>query len=127
MGAGTLPHFDFAFLKVAESEIATTIVSYEEQMRGWLAKAARVTEIEAQVRVYRKLEQALTLFSSMKMLSFDIEAATEFQRLRKAYPRLGTMDLKIESIAITQNSVVLTRNISDFGQIKELRSEDWLS
>jgi tRNA(fMet)-specific endonuclease VapC len=112
-------------LQVDSAEIGTTIISYEEQMRGWLGKAAKVHEIEEQVRIYLKLERNLHLFSSMNMLSFDLAAATEFHNIRRIYPRLGAMDLKIASIAITQHAVVLTRNLSDFGQINEVQSEDW--
>lgn len=31
-------------------EVGTTIISYEEQMRGWLDNVARASDIEAQVR-----------------------------------------------------------------------------
>lgn len=111
--------------QVNRAEVFTTVISYEEQMRGWLDRASKVHEIEAQVRVYEKLEQNLALFAGMNLLSFDLAAATEFQRLRRAYPRLGTMDLKIAAIAITRKTMVLTRNLSDFGRITELQAEDW--
>lgn len=61
----------------------------------------------------------------MNLLSYNVQAATEYQRLRRTYRRLGTMDLKIAAIAITQKAIVLTRNLSDFGQISELQAEDW--
>jgi tRNA(fMet)-specific endonuclease VapC len=111
--------------QIDATEVRATIISYEEQMRGWLDRAAKVHEIEAQVRIYAKLEQNLSLFSSMKMLSFDLAAATEFHQLRRTYRRLGTMGLKIAAIAITQGAVILTRNLSDFTQIREVQSEDW--
>jgi tRNA(fMet)-specific endonuclease VapC len=111
--------------QVDATQVGTTIISYEEQMRGWLDRTAKVHEIEAQVRIYQKLERNLILFSGMKMLSFDLAAATEFNQLRRSYRRLGAMDLKIAAIAITQDAIVLTRNLSDFGQISELRAEDW--
>ena len=59
------------------------------------------------------------------MLPFSHMAAQEHQRLRKAYPRLGNMDLKIAAIALTYNAVLLTRNVSDFGQIVGLLTENW--
>jgi tRNA(fMet)-specific endonuclease VapC len=67
------------------------------------------------------------LFSGIKMFSFDLAAATEFNQLRRLYRRLGAMDLKIAAIAITQEATVLTRNLSDFGQISQLKAEDWSS
>jgi tRNA(fMet)-specific endonuclease VapC len=111
--------------QVEATEVGTTIISYEEQTRGWLDRAAKIHEIEAQVRIYEKLERNLILFSRMKMLSFDLAAATEFHQLRRTYRRSGAMDLKIAAIAITQGAVILTRNLSDFAQIREVQAEDW--
>jgi tRNA(fMet)-specific endonuclease VapC len=59
------------------------------------------------------------------MIPFSSAAALEHQRLRKAYPRLGNMDLKIAAIALNNNATLLTRNVSDFGQIIELITQDW--
>jgi tRNA(fMet)-specific endonuclease VapC len=35
------------------------------------------------------------------------------------------MDLKIAAIALTQDATILTRNQKDFGQILNLKIEDW--
>jgi tRNA(fMet)-specific endonuclease VapC len=35
------------------------------------------------------------------------------------------MDLKIASIAISQNALLISRNLSDYLQIPNLRVEDW--
>ena len=53
-------------------------------------------------------------------MGFDERAGQMFQKLRKNYPRLGSMDLKIAAITITNNAVLLTRNLSDFGQIEQI-------
>jgi predicted nucleic acid-binding protein len=45
--------------------------------------------------------------------------------LRKAYPRLGSSDLKIAAISIAHDATLLTRNTRDFSQIQNLRMEDW--
>lgn len=61
----------------------------------------------------------------MPIVEFDKQAAQEFQHLRKTYPRLGTMDLKIASVVLVNQAVLLTRNSSDFGQIAGLSIKDW--
>jgi tRNA(fMet)-specific endonuclease VapC len=61
------------------------------------------------------------------IIPFSLAAALEHQRLRKAYPRLGNMDLKIAAISLTNNATLLTRNMSDFRKIVELSIEDWSS
>jgi tRNA(fMet)-specific endonuclease VapC len=38
---------------------------------------------------------------------------------------IGTLDLKISAIALTNGLTVLTRNRSDFGRVPNLLTEDW--
>ncbi len=45
-------------------DVATTIVSYEEQMRGWLARLARVTTPERQIFDYSELKKLLQSYCS---------------------------------------------------------------
>jgi tRNA(fMet)-specific endonuclease VapC len=115
-----------AKLSILEAnELAVTIISYEEQMRGWLSYLARARSIQAQVEAYKRLKKQLENYCAISVIEFDERSAVEFQRLKKLYPRLGSMDLKIAAIAIANNAILLTRNLKDFGQIEELRSEDW--
>jgi tRNA(fMet)-specific endonuclease VapC len=111
--------------RVDPNQVCTTIVTYEEQMRGWLSYIARAASIEAQVSAYRKLERQLANYRNVTVISFDDRAGEVFQDLRKTYPRLGTMDLKIAAVAIVNQALLLTRNTKDFGQIQNLAIEDW--
>ena len=110
---------------VNSTQVAVSIISYEEQMRGWLSYIAKAKTVEQQVEPYKQLKQQLTNYCTIPILEFDEQAAQEFQRLRKAYPRLGTMDMKIASIVLVNKAVLLTRNSSDFGQIAGLSIKDW--
>jgi tRNA(fMet)-specific endonuclease VapC len=113
--------------QVHPNEIATTIISYEEQTRGWLSYIAKATSLDAQVLAYSKLERHLAKFRAATVIGFDATSAREFESLRRLYPRLGTMDLKIAAISITTNAILLTRNKSDFDRIEGLIFEDWTS
>ncbi|MGA2499432.1 MAG: type II toxin-antitoxin system VapC family toxin [Tepidisphaeraceae bacterium] len=106
-------------------EVATTIITYEEQMRGWMAYLAGAKRISQQVEAYRRLGAHLHSYRDIRVLEFSERAATEFQRLRGACPRVGAMDLKIASIALVYSATLLTRNIGDFSQVPGLRLEDW--
>lgn len=106
-------------------QVAVTIISYEEQMRGWLSYVAKAQNVETQVLAYKELKKQLGNYCMIPILEFDQPVAQEFQRLKKAYPRLGTMDLKIAAIVLVNQAILLTRNITDFGQIAGLNIEDW--
>lgn len=108
-----------------EEEVAITIVTYEEQMRGWLAYVARANTPDRQIEAYRKLRLHIERFRRIPLLDYDAKAVAEFERLRQARVRIGTMDLKIASIALANNATLLTRNLADFNQVPDLRAEDW--
>ena len=106
-------------------DVATTIVSYEEQTRGWLALLARASTLDRQVSDYSQLKQLLQDYCNIAVIDFNAAAATEFERLRQARVRIGTMDLKIAAIVLANNALLLTRNLSHFAKVSDLRAEDW--
>jgi tRNA(fMet)-specific endonuclease VapC len=110
---------------ISSEQVTTTIISYEEQMRGWLSYIAKTQTVEQQVEAYRQLRRQLANYCIIPVLEFDEEAIREFQLLRKLYPRLGTMDLKIAAITRVNQAILLTRNSSDFGRIVGLSIENW--
>ena len=61
------------------------------------------------------------------MLDFGEAAAVEYQRLRKVQPRIGSLDLKIAAIVLSKGDTLLSRNLSDFRRIPDLKVEDWTS
>jgi tRNA(fMet)-specific endonuclease VapC len=115
-------------MAAAQNEtFATTVVSAEEQMRGWLAFINRVRAVEQQSTAYDRLAQLFRFFSQWTIVSFDTQAAQEFRALRKQKIRIGTMDLKIASIALVHNALLLSANLQDFQQVPGLRVENWLT
>jgi tRNA(fMet)-specific endonuclease VapC len=61
----------------------------------------------------------------MNVLPFDETAQSRFRSLRKQCRRLGTLDLRIASIALTTDATLVSRNLRDFRQVPGLRVEDW--
>ncbi len=108
-----------------EDRIVTSIVTYEEQTRGWLAYAARSRETAHQVKAYGRLKKHLLTYAGFEVLDFDPAAAKAFDRIRREKLRVGTSDLKIAAIAISKEAVLLSRNLKDFQRISELQVEDW--
>ena len=111
--------------RLVRFERATTIITFEEQTRGWLAYLARARSLAEQVERYKKLKQLLIDYGEMIVLNFDEQAADVFQELQKQRLRVGTMDLKIAAIAMANNATLLSRNLKDFGKIPTLQVEDW--
>ncbi|MEY2832492.1 MAG: hypothetical protein RLZZ574_1750 [Cyanobacteriota bacterium] len=94
-------------------------------MRGWLSYTAKAQSIEKQIKAYKELKRQLINYCIIPIVEFDEQAAYELQRLKKMYPRLGTMDLKIASIVLVNQAILLTRNNLDFGRVTGLSVEDW--
>jgi tRNA(fMet)-specific endonuclease VapC len=107
------------------NEIATSIITFEEQMRGWMDFIAKAKSIEKQISAYEKLGRFLESYRFIPIVQFDENASKVFQDLKSRKIRVGTMDLKIASIAISQNALLISRNLSDYLQIPNLRVEDW--
>jgi tRNA(fMet)-specific endonuclease VapC len=108
-----------------EDEAATTIVNYEEQMRGWLGVLASARTLKAQVEAYSRLQMHLDNLRRIPILGFDEVAATQFSRLQKLKLGVGSMDLRIASITLANRATLLTCNMRDFRLVPDLVVEDW--
>ena len=111
--------------RFSPDELFTTIITFEEQMRGWLAFIAKAKTPEQQIHAYGKLHQALEAYRNTTVLGFDENAAKVFQDLKSQKIRIGTMDLKIASIAIANKAILVSRNLKDFEQVPDLSVQDW--
>ena len=59
-------------------------------------------------------------------MAFDEAAVEKFTELRRNGVRIGSVDLKIASIALVQNATVLTTKLRDFQQVPDLVVGGWL-
>ena len=62
----------------------------------------------------------------MPLLSFDQKAAEVYDELNLKKLRVGSMDLRIASIAIANQMTLITQNTVDFEGIPGLLLQDWL-
>jgi len=109
-----------------DQQFGTTIVTVEEQWRGWFAIIARRREVRAQVQAYRELMDLLDFLLRWTVVPFDERAAEEFERLRGLRVRIGSMDLKIAAIALVDDATLLSANLRDFTQVPGPKVENWL-
>jgi tRNA(fMet)-specific endonuclease VapC len=105
---------------------ATTVITLEEQMRGWLAKLGRARDVRAQIGAYGDLAKVVAFFGRWQIVGFDSRAADEFQRLRRQRVRIPTPDLKIASIALVHGALLLSANLRDYQKVPGLLVENWL-
>jgi len=109
---------------VTNEVVGTTIVTFEEQMRGWLASIAKERQAHRQIRPYHELTRLIEFFADYHLVGFDQQAADLYDTFNRI--RIGTADRKIAAIARAQNALLLTANRRDFEQIPGLRFANWL-
>jgi tRNA(fMet)-specific endonuclease VapC len=101
-------------------------VSVEEVLRGWLAVIHRLRAVYRQIPAYVRLGRLFSVLSDWVIVPFDERAADQFTTLRRQRIRIGTMDLKIASIALVNNALLVTANLRDYSRVPHLRYENWL-
>jgi len=106
-------------------EIATTVISVEEQLSGWYRLLRRAKTAQDLVPVYERMCGAIQFLSGLPLLTFTLSAANTYEHLRKQHRRIGRMDLRIASIVIAHDGILVTRNAVDFEGIEELKYVDW--
>ncbi len=103
----------------------TTIVTFQEQTKGWLA-AIHHARNESQLLVgYQSLFELLARFRRLNVFPFDEAALAVFRDLKAKRLGVGTRDLRIAAIALARGAKVITQNLKDFEKVPGLVVEDW--
>ena len=131
-----LSHFDEATaaggrlrerLLFSDEEPVATIISAEEQLRGWLAQIHKThADPIAAISLYARLQRRLEFYARWTVLSWDSASADLFLKLHAEGVRIGSMDLKIACITLANGGRLLTRNSKDFAKVPGLQFENWL-
>ena len=111
--------------RVKSQDIAVTVITVEEQMRGWLDVIRQSSEAKRLKWGYLGLRQGVEFFNIIRILDFDEKAINIYTELKQQKIRIGTQDLRIASIVISHNGILVTRNQRDFSRIPDLQFEDW--
>jgi tRNA(fMet)-specific endonuclease VapC len=114
-------------LQAANDPVAIPIICAEEQCQGWLAKIHRTRDVHQQILAYERLKDLFDFLAEWEVISFDMAAADKFEELRRAKIRIGSQDLKIATIALTHDALLLSANERDFGKVPGLRVASWLA
>ena len=111
--------------RVPPEHVFVTIVTVEEQLRGWLAVIRRASTPERLIAAYASLHHAVIYFARVNLLDYSADAVSHFMALRRQRVRVGTQDLRIAAMALAVGGTLITRNRRDFEQVLGLLLEDW--
>lgn len=107
------------------SDLAITIVSIEEQLRGWFTQVRKSRDADGLTRAYQGLSDVVDMAKTVRVLPFSRAAVDRYLDLRKSLRRLGKQDLAIAAIALEHDATIVTRNRQDFEHVPNLHIEDW--
>jgi tRNA(fMet)-specific endonuclease VapC len=112
---------------VETEPVAITVVSLEEQMRGWLAflNANPEKRSGALVVGYRRFHALFQDYGQRLVLDYTDAADMTYLDLKAKKTRVPTMDLRIAAIVLANDATLLTRNARDFQKVPGLKVEDW--
>ena len=78
------------------------------------------------MRAYGLLQVFSERLASWRVVPWTEPCETPLASLTSLKLGIGTMDLRIASIALTSNATLLSRNLRDFQKVPNLCVEDWL-
>jgi tRNA(fMet)-specific endonuclease VapC len=110
----------------AQVQLTTTAINVEEQLRGRLAQIAEAKDGKTKSIAYRFLVDTVMLLSEFTVLQYDAKSDDIYQSLKAQRVRIGTQDLRIASIVLACDGVLLTRNLQDFEKVPGLKIQNWL-
>jgi tRNA(fMet)-specific endonuclease VapC len=106
-------------------ELATTVITVEEQLSGWYTLLRRKKAPEHLARAYQRLADSVQLLSRFQILSFTEPSIERFEQLKLLKLGIKHMDLRIAAITLEHGGTLITRNTTDFRPIPDLTIENW--
>jgi tRNA(fMet)-specific endonuclease VapC len=115
--------------QVGEANVATTIITAIEILRGRYDFLLKAKDSEELLRAQQLLESSEELLQSLAIVPLDAPAASEFDKLRrhKKVQKIGRADVLIACIALVQQATLVSRNARHFRQVPGLKVENWIS
>lgn len=113
-------------LRERPDDVATTVLTVEEQLSGWYTAVRKAKRPEQLARAYRELARSVKYLSRFSIIEYDEAGMLRYEQLRKQKVKIRRMDLRIAATVLQQNDAILvTRNVRDFEQVPGLHIEDW--
>ncbi len=119
------PHLTPRILATPALTLTTTIITVEEQLRGRLDRVRRAKTDVTITRAYQNLGVTAQFFQTITVIGFDKAALNIVKNRRAQKIRVGTQDMRIAAITLSQNATLLTRYQREKKKIPSLKFEDW--
>jgi tRNA(fMet)-specific endonuclease VapC len=88
-------------------ELATTVITVEEQLRGRLERVRRARNDAEVIRAYQNLLATVLYFRTIQIIGLDTPSQEIFRSLRAQQVRIGTQDLRIAAIVLFQGATLV--------------------
>jgi tRNA(fMet)-specific endonuclease VapC len=114
--------------QVGEANVATTVITAIEVLRGRQEFLLKAEDGEELLRAQELLSASENLLASLPILLVNPAAAARFDQLRtdKKLRKIGRADLLIGCIALAHKATLVTRNLRHFRQIPGLNLDNWI-
>ncbi|PAX60180.1 type II toxin-antitoxin system VapC family toxin [Brunnivagina elsteri] len=123
------PNVKQRFNEMNPANLTITIVTLEEQTKGWLNVINKYNDQPSQseklIFAYKGLRDRVEYLNQLNLLDFDQLAYNFYRELISQRIRIGTRDLRIAAITLSINGILVTRNTKDFAKVPHLQIEDW--
>jgi tRNA(fMet)-specific endonuclease VapC len=110
-------------------DVAISIITVQEIFNGWAGRINDPSQAHQLVWLYTKLWRTTEFFKKVTILNFTETAQTCHQNLLSENKLLAKKrlekDIRIATIVLANNGIMVTRNRKDFSLIPNLQIEDW--
>jgi tRNA(fMet)-specific endonuclease VapC len=108
-----------------QADIATTIITVEEQVLGRISGLRKAKGIDQVARAYLSFTETVHWLRKLDVLTYSEPAVIRYGLLRKQNLGVRGYDLRIAAIALEAGATVVTKNHVDFSRIPGLTIADW--
>jgi tRNA(fMet)-specific endonuclease VapC len=125
---GGHPNIEARLRQVGEENVATTVVTTIEVLRGRHEFLLKASDGEQLLRAQGLLASSEELLREATILPVDAAAAAVFDQLRqnRKLKKVGRADLLIACIALAHRATLVTRNLKHFQHVPGLNVENWM-
>jgi tRNA(fMet)-specific endonuclease VapC len=118
-----------AKVDASAQDVSLTVITVQELFNGWVSRLNTTADSSLMLERYANFCQTIEFVKQFPVLNFEAQADREYTRILLENPALRKkrlrQDLRIATIALTQDAIVVTRNQRDFSQIPGLQIVDW--